>query len=301
MSTAAQQSNVLTFDTREAWLQARRNIIGASDSAGIFGVGYATQSPLTIWQSKVDPLDDEDETERLAVGRMIEPSLRDIFSYKTGLKVDYSGPFTLHVHPDYPWLGASLDGETTDDDGPAVVELKNVDAFLLREWQDEPPLKFQIQANQQMFVRGVDTAYIFGLIGGNKPVVKKIHRDDAFIQSMLPHLEKFWSYVVNREMPPVDGSAATTAAIKLLWPKDDGSQIDLPGDALEWDAQLVAAKAAKKAAEEAEAKYSNLLRAAIADASHGVLPNGVTYSNKLQKRAECIVKASEFRVLRRSK
>lgn len=287
------------------WLAARQSRIGASDTAGIFGVGYADQSGATVWDSKLRPPEEPTPAKRklFKIGKMMEPTLRAIFTEETGLPCESLGDFTICTHPDLPWLGASLDGVTEHPEhGPAVVELKNVSNFAREEWDsDEPPLKYGVQVQHQLAVTGCARGYLLGLIGGNEPIVKVIDRNERFITAMLARLEEFWGYVQRRELPPVDESRATSQLLAKLWPRDNATSILLPAEATEWDRELTEAKAAIKAAEAVKTAAENKLKAALGENAYGDLPGGGSYSWKTQERKAYIVEAGTMRVLRRGK
>ncbi len=297
-------STIETHADNDAWLDARRSMIGASESAALFGEGYAGQSTLTVWAEKTrGDLAEEFEREELIVGKLLEPGLRAILAHKTGLEIEHPGDFTIFRHAEKSFIGATLDAIVFDDDGPQPGELKNVSTFAGRDWrEDNVPLKFAVQCNHQMFVTGAKRCYLLGLIGGNKPHVRILDRNDRFIEkTLLPRLEWFWQYVKSNVMPPIDGSEATGEALRRLWPDDDGSQVALPDELAEEADRLADAKEAIKAAEEAATLAQNRLMAAIGEHSYGVLPDGRRFSWKWQERREHVVKASRFRVFRMEK
>ena len=65
-------------------------------------------------------------------------------------------------------------------------------------------------------------------------------------------------------------------------------------------AELDAIKAQIKALEVREKAAENAVKAALGGAAVGVLADGSGWTWKTQSRAECVVKASTFRVLRRT-
>lgn len=291
--------------TEAEWLESRRSLVGASDTAGIFGVGYADQSAVTVWDSKVNGprAFDQAKVKRLNIGKLMEPALRAIFAQESGQTCVSPGQFTIFRHKELPWLGATLDALTGHDEyGPCPVELKNVSNFAREEWEgDEPPLKYAVQVQHQLAVTGASHGFLLGLIGGNDPIIKTIERNERFIGAMLKRLEEFWGYVQRRELPPVDSSYATAQILAKLWPEDSGATVALPAEAAEWDRELTEAKDVIKCAEARKLAAENLLKAAIGDATWGDLPGGGRYSWKTQTRAEHFVKESTFRVLRRGK
>lgn len=299
---------VETYLDRAGWLAARKSMIGASDSAGIFGVGYSDQCPASIYLDKrrADDADDADDADkRLKIGLIMEPALRSIFEMETGLHVHHTDGFTIFRHKEIRWLGATLDGWVkTREHGWCPVELKNVSNFNRSDWEDdqEGPLKFMVQVQHQLAVTGAQAGYLMGLIGGNEPKVIKLPRHEEFIQGMIARLGEFWNCVESGIVPPVDEAEATGRALSKLWPQDSGEAIDLPVDASEWDVELVELKTKMKADEARKTFLENKIKAALGTAAIGRLPGGGSYTWKTQvehhqpREAKIITK----RVLRRS-
>lgn len=315
MSTARQ--NIIRCDTRKDWLAERRNGIGASDSAGIFGLGYSGQNAWTVWQSKIDnPLIEPGlsiEEERLQIGLDMEPSLIRIFERKAGVSVDMPSRNRIHFHPDMPWVRASLDASITQNDhsggglgGPDCwpVELKNVGGWNAGDWKGgRTPLKFQIQVQHQMFVTGAPKAYLFALVGGMTAEVRLIDRDDKFIAAMIPHLEKLWQCVQSRTPPPVDHTYETARVLFELHPDDNGKAVSLPIEAEPWLAVREQAKATIKRNEIVVCEADNRLKLCLGDNTFGVTPSGgvVSWKTQVNKGEEVPREGYKSRVLRTPK
>ena len=109
----------------------------------------------------------------------------------------------------------------------------------------------------------------------------------------------FLRLVETKEPPPLDHTKATRELIAKLYGRETGAVIALPGIAMEWDSELLALKEQRKQIDEQIGLLENQIINAIGSASAGVLPNGTIWSYKTQTRKEHVVKASEFRVLRR--
>jgi len=297
------------YADRDAWLIGRQSLIGASDTAGIFGVGYSDQSPITIYDSKVNPpreVADPVKLKRFTVGKLMEPALRAIFTEETGIPCESPGPFTIHRHRDLPWLGCSLDAQTVHDDyGFCPIELKNVSNFNKADWiagydadddEDQPeeggPLKFQVQLQHQMAVTGASHGFLLGLIGGNEPIVKTIARNDRFIKAMLAKLEEFWGYVQRRELPPVDSSIVTGRILAKIWPKESGATAVMPADATRWSAELETAKEIIKAMKAVKVAAENQIKAAIGESTFGELPIDRNSGDVKQETMERLLKAA---------
>ena len=266
---------------RAEWLAARRQRLQASDTAAILGVGYRGQSPLTVWESKVYGAEDPaTNAKHLRVGKLIEPGLRAIFADETGWECLPIGEHTIYCHPFLEWLGATLDSKVLHPEfGLCPVELKNVHFFNWSEWKGDglPPLKFAVQVQHQLAVTGASYGFLFGLIGGCEPIVRLIPRDEEFIDAMIVELGKFWGYVQRKEMPPVDGSEATSDVLKRVYGRGDGNSTMLPTDAAEWAITRETCSTLIKTLKEIQTTAENNIKAKIGGFSFGDLPGRADY------------------------
>lgn len=57
------------------------------------------------------------------------------------------------------------------------------------------------------------------MIGGNHFIWKFIERDEEYINSLINEEEIFWSYVLERKKPPIDGSEATKTYLDKQYPQ----------------------------------------------------------------------------------
>jgi len=300
------------YATREEWLAARSTFIGASESAAILNCGYSGTNALTVYASKIKPEESRFEaTDAMIIGDLIQPALITVFNHfhgrENGIAAIAEVPNRVRRHGEMPFIAASLDAiAVTEDDVSLPLELKNVDSRLMSEWKDdgECPLKFQVQVAHQMLVTGADRAYLMGLIGGNKPKVRELYRNDKFIGVLQMKLVEFWGFVERREIPTdfFDWSSdATSDALKCLHPDDNGQTVLMPAESSDWFEQLLLAKEKIKEAEEIKTAAENRIKAAIGDSTFGLLPDGQRLSWKTQERAGHVVKPSKFRVLRACK
>lgn len=310
--------SVAVFENRDQWLANRRRGIGSSDAAAVLGVSKWA-SPLSLFYEKRDaPPESKAQTEFQRWGLILEEPIAQRFSEEVGRKV-YDPTFLLgptsanvpsrHVivrDAEEPRLAASPDRLQFSESRPVngrmgLLEIKNASIYVADEWNEEtgePPLEYQVQVQHQLMVTGLQWASIAALIGGSKFVWAEVARDEEFIAALRKAELEFLWHLDNDVPPPADGSNATKDLLRRIYPRDTGEIITLPPEALDYSAALIEAKAQIKHWESMKQTAENQLKALLGDATMGTLSNGDSWSYRHQARAEHVVKASEFRVLR---
>ena len=139
----------------EEWNEARAKGIGASESAAIMGVEGAFSTPLQIWGRKRGVLAEEQPDERLSdlfhFGHIMEPIIAQEFERRTNTTVNLDG--CTYRHPEFPFIMATPDAWVNPNN--YLLELKNISEWGASDWEEEPPAKYQVQLQHQMFVMGV--------------------------------------------------------------------------------------------------------------------------------------------------
>ena len=313
--------------SREAWLDLRQQSIGASEAAAACGESPYL-SPLELYARKVGRISDPDlsDVEHVRWGNLLEPAI--VSETCTRLKLRLlpieEAAERLADKPEVEILGAvegrqlfmrsrlnahmtaTLDGVAVDRTGELVsIEAKNAASWKAEEWESgQSPPHYQLQvAHQLAVVSSLSRGVLAGLVGGNKlQIAPAIERTAAPIAALTAIEAEFWRRVLEGRPPSADGSASSLAALKALHPDDNGASVTLP---LEFAALHEERAQLQAEIKERESRLESLnicVRDALKDATFGVLPNGLgTYSLKTQQRAEHIVAASKFRVLRFSK
>lgn len=295
--------STIQLENREAWLEERKRGLGASDVSAALGIN-PWKSPFALWAEKCGLLPDEDlaaENESIEWGLRLERPIAHAFGERTGRKVQFPSEHGLSVHPNLPFLRASLDAMQLTEARPEVgsLEIKTTSAWNSSDWANGAvPLYYQVQCQIQMAVCDYPWASIACLVGGQRLVWRDVERDDAFVDAALPHLENFWRMVEQRECPPIDGSCSTAETLGKLHPDDDGQTVELPPEAVQWIADLEAAKAQAKQLNATIDLNNNRLKAAIGSATFGELVTGQRFSFKTQSRSGYTVQPCKFRVLK---
>lgn len=285
---------------RDHWLRERRNGIGASDAAAILGEN-PWASPLQVYCDKLGIGEPVEENEKMKWGVRLEPIVAEAYAEETGRELFDLGRFTILRSIERPWLQATLDRPILNDPrGPGDLEIKTTAAHNEGDWEDGAPRHVWVQKQHQLAVTGAAWGSIAVLIGGQKLLWCDVERDDRFIDGMLEQEAEFWKRVVDLDPPQPDASDRTRELLAKLYPADSGAVIPMEGRFIDLDLELLTLKEEIKQAEARKTAIENELKAALGDASTGVLPNGVKFTWKAQTRAEHVVAASTFRVLRRS-
>ncbi len=297
----------IVLSPRERWLLRRREFLTASDCAAVLGAD-PRRGPLAVYASKISDVVEPEERRWMAFGRRVEGAIADWYADETGRPARDLGAYEIQVHPDLPWLGATLDRQTAGSDAhpapvplihPAPLEAKAVAGFKAAEWRDDPPLHFVVQLQLQMACTAAQWGSLVALIGGISLEWKDVLRDDGFLAAALPQLEAFWLRVKRRDPPEADGKPGTTEAIRRLWANEDGETVPLQAEALKlveaWETTAVT----KAATELVEQALENQLRRRLGYATFGALPDGTFLTLRTTKRAGYKVEPTEYRVLRR--
>jgi putative phage-type endonuclease len=290
--------------SEKEWLEERLTGISSSNAAAVCGLSH-WKSPLQLWAelSGLVDRDDDEENEFMEWGKLHEPVLAAKYERVTGRQLIDHGRTTLMRNDEFPYAMATIDRSiiAIDDRGPGVCEIKTASEYLRQAWDEGPPPSYYCQFQHQLAVTNFKWGSMAVLIGGNKFRWMDLERDQEYIDVLMRRESAFWDLVKSGESPPADESQSASWTIKKLFPSDDDRVIALPHEALEWDEGLRMAKETIKKCERKKTHFQNLIKQAIGSASVGTLPNGDTYSYRMQSRAAYSVEANQFRVLRRSK
>ena len=96
----------MTVQARIDWLKQRQSGIGGSDIAAICGLN-PFKTPLQVWQSKINPVVDEEISEPAYWGTTLENVVAQEYAKRTGRKVQRINQ-VLH-HPHLPYCLANID------------------------------------------------------------------------------------------------------------------------------------------------------------------------------------------------
>lgn len=245
------------------WLEIRRQGIGGSDVAAILGISKY-KSAMSLWLEKTGMVEPEDISDKESVywGNVLEDVVAKEFERQTGKKVKRRN--AVLFHPQHRHMLANVDRLVIGE--RAGLECKTAGIRQSDKWDsDEVPDEYYLQCQHYMAVTGFEKWYIAVLIAGQKFVWKTIQRDEEVIRVIIEKTTAFWQMVQEKVMPQVDGSEASSAALKDLLPESNGQEITLPEEADMWIRQYELHKENLKHEEEyvrlAENKLKEMLGA----------------------------------------
>lgn len=224
--------------------------IGGGNVAGILGVSpYKT--PFAEYLGILEGRNAEVEAEKLRFferRKALEPFAADIFTQSTGLRViARNGRYN---DPQYPFLQAEIDFETTDKDGRQNGEIKTVHPLAAAAWgppgNDDCPVYVTAQAMHGLMITGRKRCYVQALIGFDDDRMYVVERDEAVIAGMRERELTFWRRLQDRTPPDLTDSSD----VLRLFGRDAGTSIEATDEIAGVYHDLVAAREQFKDAEE---------------------------------------------------
>lgn len=271
--------------------EARRNHIGSSDAASLFGLDpFRPAGPLDLYIEKTMEVvaDAKAESEAIEIGNLIEVPLVEWAGKQVGSPV-ITDPDALHAKcKEHPLFESSIDA-LLQYLPKAGVEGKGTS--MADQWgkpgTDEVPDRVILQCNVHALCHDLDEIYVPVLIGrfGLKRELYRVPRSDAIIRAIIEKGEEFWEKHVIPRIPPEATEAPSIDTLKGIrripatWAEPcDISIIE------EWEAQKKARLDAKKAEEAALAK----ILLALGDAEGMRLGDGRELVYFMQNGADAI-------------
>lgn len=283
------------------WLKLRAPYIGASEIAALFGC-HAQQTLLGLYAKKTGVAMAEPDDAILERGHILEPAVAEYVrrqrpTWKLQKNEDYfhSDEWGLGATPDY-WVHCP-------ERGIGVLQCKAVAMPQYKEkWQDGAPMGYILQTAQEALLADVAWGVIGVLAVGSYDYdggIYEFERKAGAEMRITAAASKFWCDVRAGRQPAAD-YARDEDVIKALYPRDNGTTVDLSGDnrlayLLAERKRLMDEIATASPASKTLDAINAEIKAKVGDASLALLP-GWEISYKLQKRKA--TPESEFRVLR---
>jgi predicted phage-related endonuclease len=251
--------------------QFRGSHVGASEVAALFDCSpYVTH--FELWHRRKGSIATPDlsDNERAEWGIRLEPAIIQAAADRWG--------YTLEPTPERLDNGKGLGGHpdqlASDERGQGIIEVKTADWLVFKQWGDEPPTHYLLQAMAYAGLSERQWCDVIVLVGGNR--LERFCYD--FRPKIYAEIEKrvadFWQSIEANKPPPADYTRDLDTIVDLN--RDAGeNHLDLTGDNLANDAaaQFLWAReqrlSAEKREDEAKAELLDKLGAASSATLNG--------------------------------
>lgn len=266
---------------REDWLAVRKQGIGSSDAAAAVGLN-PYKSQLELWLEKtgrdtsLPKIDPNDEESPAYWGNILEPIVATHYTKRSGHRVRRINAVLQHPDPKLAWMLANIDREVIGADDVQILECKTAGINGARLWKEGVPEYVQLQVMHQLAVTGKQAADVAVLLGGQHLEIHRIERDEPMIARLIDLERLFWDYVVSDTPPPADGTDSAEAALRCLYPEDNGQTLDFsqhPELATTYR-ELKAVRQSIAQQETREAQLKQVLQQAMGIATRGEFTEG---------------------------
>ncbi len=200
--------------TRDQWLMARNNTIGASE-VGIIVVGSNFSSSLELYYNKIGLGRPTIQNIRMSIGTNTEPIIRQYWKYYEGSEEsivlnEQRGRIVKDCRNDnqtifndkYPHLSATPDGIILPygvyaGKGEGSLELKNTMGFVLKAYEGGIPTVNLFQNVTQIMLGEFGYGEIFYFIDNSRFQLETLLRKDTrkVEEAILIHTTDFWNRV----------------------------------------------------------------------------------------------------------
>jgi putative phage-type endonuclease len=276
--------------------------IGGSEAAAVLGISPWV-SPLALYLRKLKMMPEQEGSQRMQWGLDLEDAIANYYERETGRLTRKPPSFTIYQSKEHPYMMATIDRliEPIDKRGLGVLQIKTGGPGMIRDWEEEIPLYYQVQIQHEMAVTGATWGSFAVFFGDYKDLIIDVERNERFVEILIEKEGEFWERIKNQDPPPVDHSESSKEALHHQYPKDTGEAIPLPGDAIMWDEDLQEIKAREKQLKKEKTELENKIKSELKTAQQGVLTNGVVYTWTSHEREAFWVEATTVRTLRRKR
>lgn len=259
----------LTFKSREEWLEARKDGIGASEVATIVGLN-PWETPYQLWRRKIGLDPAKPMNAAMNTGHILEDGVAQYWAQATGREiiaaskddfmfVDKERPF-LRVSPDRTFW---IEGATRNDDNKGILECKTT---RMKVDPDDLPKYWFAQVQMNLGVAGYSQGSLAWLSAGQgfDFGYQDLKLVPDFYEWLVEETERFWTDHIlgNKEPAPVSAQD-----IILKYNRHTGGKtIECSDEVFEAYSSLKEVKREIKALEERQEEYEATIKKAFTDA-----------------------------------
>ena len=197
------------FNSRDEWLEARKNYIGGSDASAILGLN-PWKSNIELWEEKTGLREPKsiDDLVYVQYGTKAEELLRELFKLDyPKYKVIYE-PNNSYMNDKYEFARASLDGLILTPEGKkGILEIKTTSATNYLKWKDKIPDNYYIQVLWYLGILEADFAIVKCQMKhqDTSSTIRHYRFERENVEDDIKYLfeeaGKFWEFVKSGERP----------------------------------------------------------------------------------------------------
>jgi putative phage-type endonuclease len=204
----------------EAWLELRRQGLGASDMAAVMGVSpYKT--PYQLWAEKTGMTPEQKVGDAARRGVILEDAVGQYYEQERGVKLRKSnGIVRLKKHPR---IMASLD-RTIVGETKGIVEIKTSASPRWSMWPVPPEV--MIQVHVQMGIVGAEWCDVVALLGGLVFKIERVEFDAQLWAEIQRSAMLFLEAIDSKTPPQLEALDAQAYAIATPQESDEFVEAD---------------------------------------------------------------------------
>lgn len=195
----------INFDSREQWLEARKDGIGASEVATVVGLN-PYETPLELWRRKVGIDPPKDENAAMRRGHYCEDAVAQWWAHETGRDIiQASAVDFMFVDREKDYLRVSPDrtfwlpNMARNDDNKGILECKTTN---MKVDPDDLPKWWFCQLQMNLGVAGYSHGSIAWLGFGFEFGYMDIEFVPDFYNMLVEAVTKFWTVNVMQRIEP---------------------------------------------------------------------------------------------------
>ena len=181
--------------SREEWLKAREDGIGASEVACVVGLS-PWKSAFELWLLKTKQIPAQtEETDAQKFGHKLEAVVADEWADRTGFKyVKSSAKDIIYQDPEHPWRKCTPDriAYEIDENGKRHKVLLEIKTSQMDFDPDNLPVYYLCQVQFQMHITGIHVCYLCWLVRGLSYGHARIEYDEEFASWLVENVDNFY-------------------------------------------------------------------------------------------------------------
>lgn len=215
--------------SREEWLKAREDGIGASEVAAVVGLS-PWETPFSLWLRKTGQTPPLEENQNMRLGHKLEGVVVELWEESTGFKaVKASAKDIIYQDPEHPWRKVTPDRIAYEigEDGKKKKVLLEIKTSQVDFDPDDLPTHYLCQIQYQMHITGIHVCYLCWLVRGLFYGHARVEYDKEFAEWLVQNVDTYYNECVKGGKEP-DAISVSDFALKG---SDPGTTIEADDDA----------------------------------------------------------------------